>query len=153
MLRLPAAKEARFPNLTGSNYQVTSKHTPIYNCIAYAANDQANWWWPEGLGCHWPISHQAETVECFVAAYATLGYAPTESSDLSDSSIERVAIYVDRNGVPTHAARQLQNGKWTSKLGEWEDIEHDTLEAVEDLNDLGLGYGRCVLILERTTIP
>jgi hypothetical protein len=26
----------------------------------------------------------------------------------------------------THAARQLADGKWTSKLGKGEDIEHDS---------------------------
>ena len=35
-------------------------------------------------------------------------------------------IYV-LNAVPTHAARQLPDGKWTSKLGPFEDIKHSTL--------------------------
>jgi hypothetical protein len=29
------------------------------------------------------------------------------------------------DGEPTHAARQLPNGKWTSKLGRWQDIEYE----------------------------
>jgi len=45
--------------------------------------------------------------------------------------------------VPTHAARQLENGRWTSKLGELEDIEHD-------LHHLASGaYGAVVQILKR----
>ncbi|TAF36353.1 MAG: hypothetical protein EAZ69_10585 [Oscillatoriales cyanobacterium] len=34
-------------------------------------------------------------------------------------------LKIDSNGIPTHAARQLANGKWTSKLGWLEDIEHE----------------------------
>jgi hypothetical protein len=66
-----------------------------------------------------------------------------------EHGVEKVAIYVDCDGVPTHAARQLADGTWTSKLGEWEDIQHDTLEAMEDREDLGLGYGKVGLLLRR----
>jgi hypothetical protein len=38
---------------------------------------------------------------------------------------QKIAIYIDVSGTPTHAARQLPNGKWTSKLGWLEDIEHE----------------------------
>jgi hypothetical protein len=40
-------------------------------------------------------------------------------------------IYVDSSGTPTHMARQLSNGNWTSKLGDAEDIEHAQLEQLE----------------------
>ena len=46
--------------------------------------------------------------------------------------------------VPTHAARQLPNGWWTSKLGPSFDIEHATPEAVA-----GGVYGDPVLFLSR----
>jgi hypothetical protein len=65
-----------------------------------------------------------------------------------EAGFEKIAIYVDGDGVPTHAARQLSDGAWTSKLGEWEDIRHLTLEAMED-DGLGLGYGKVSLILKR----
>ena len=91
-----------------------------------------------------------ETVEAFVSAYATLGYAKCEeSSAVLEAGFEKVAIYVDANGVPTHAAKQLPNGAWTSKLGEWEDIRHATPEAVEDDGALGLGYGKVAVFLKR----
>jgi hypothetical protein len=44
---------------------------------------------------------------------------------------------------PLYAARQLPNGRWTSKLGEWEDIEH----ALHDLT--GMVYGSVVLVMKR----
>ncbi len=48
-----------------------------------------------------------------------------------------------KDGVPTHAARQMTNGRWTSKLGAWEIIEHD-FDALE-----GAEYGQIVEILRR----
>lgn len=58
-------------------------------------------------------------------------------------------LIVSHRGEPTHAARQLPSGAWTSKLGEWEDIEHDTLEALEGSEGRGEAYGRVALILKR----
>jgi hypothetical protein len=46
----------------------------------------------------------------------------------------------------THAARQLDNGKWTSKLGQLEDIEHESLEALS-----GAVYGSVVQVLKKPT--
>ena len=42
-----------------------------------------------------------------------------------------MAIFVDSNGVPTHAAKQDADSKglWKSKLGRYKDIEH-TLKGI-----------------------
>ncbi len=56
---------------------------------------------------------------------------------------EKVALFVDAAGMPTHAARQVNSGAWTSKLGNSEDIEHE-LRALE-----GDIYGTVRLILKR----
>jgi hypothetical protein len=86
-------------------------------------------------------------------AYSVEGYAVCATqSRVLENSIEKVAIYVDDAGGPTHAARQLADGTWTSKLGEWEDIQHNTLEAMEDSGGLGLGYGKVALVLRRVRI-
>ena len=47
---------------------------------------------------------------------------------------------------PKHAARQLPSGRWTSKLGFLEDIEH----ALHDLE--GTEYGAVVLVMKRPII-
>lgn len=57
---------------------------------------------------------------------------------------EKIAIYGSDHG-PTHASRQLADGKWTSKLGDADDIEHETLEALE-----GAIYGSVVHIMKRS---
>jgi len=48
-----------------------------------------------------------------------------------------------RAGAPTHAARQLPSGRWSSKLGPMEDIEHE----LQDVT--GSVYGSVVLVLKR----
>ena len=59
-------------------------------------------------------------------AYSQLGYVECSNGELEAGS-EKIAIYATNSSsgqMPTHAARQLKNGSWTSKLGEFEDISH-----------------------------
>jgi hypothetical protein len=134
-----------FPGLNVAHLRVTSAETTDYNCIAWAAGDAEHWWWPgpEQSGVYWPprIDRQA-TLDVFIAAYATLGYEVCATGDF-DRRYEKVALFADSHGVPTHAARQLQNGHWTSKLGPSEDIEHE-LAGLE-----GVAYGAVVKFLRR----
>jgi hypothetical protein len=46
-----------------------------------------------------------------------------------EPGFEKVALY-GGGLLYTHAARQLPTGKWTSKLGKAEDIEHETPDDV-----------------------
>jgi len=43
---------------------------------------------------------------------------------ISNQGMKRLAVYADETDTPTHMARQLPSGHWTSKLGELEDIQH-----------------------------
>jgi hypothetical protein len=83
-----------------------------------------------------------ETLRAFEFAYRTIGYRACENGDL-ESGFKKVAIFVDRTGSPTHAARQRANGKWTSKCGDNVDIEHE-IDAVGG----GL-YGEVALFMKR----
>jgi hypothetical protein len=150
---LSVDKEAWFPNLKRSEYWVTSEETPNYNCIAHAAGKNDNWWWPDDPPAFWPDGLvKTESVQAFVEAYSTVGFVLCEDMNHHlEPGFEKIAIYVDANGIPSHAARQLPDGAWTSKLGEWEDIRHASLEAVEDANGLGLGYGKVTCIMKRPT--
>jgi hypothetical protein len=128
-------REAEFPNLKRSDYQVTSDEDDKYNCIAHAAGKNNMPWWPVGEedeGVFWPEGvPREETVEAFVAAYKTEGYVLCDGPD-AEAGYEKIAIYAKSSGEPTHAARQvIKSGGWTSKLGVlWEDIEHKHLESV-----------------------
>ncbi|MBM4124822.1 MAG: hypothetical protein FJ246_07725 [Nitrospira sp.] len=118
--------EGVFPRLRDTGYIITSPSTPDYNCIAWAAGETNRWWWPvRGSFAYWPSGAPLqETLEAFVQAFAALGFAHCDDPRIEDG-FEKIAIYIDDNGQPTHAARQLPTGRWTSKLGKCEDIEHE----------------------------
>jgi hypothetical protein len=118
--------ENLFPNLSASSYHITSPPTWQYNCVAWAAKDTQLCWGPSTrMGYYWPRhAPTEETVEAFISAFAGLGFALCDDDNL-EPGFEKIAICQDRSGNPTHVARQLPNGKWTSKLGFLEDIEHE----------------------------
>lgn len=138
--------ERHFPNLRVNDYKVTSPETPAYNCIAWAAEDQDSFWWPdkEGVG-FWPDGvRRTETAEAFIEAFRTLGYETCSGPDL-EPEYRKVAIFFHRLlDKPTHAARQCADGSWTSKLGDAQDIEHRSLKAVS-----GTIYGDPKVFLRR----
>ena len=118
-----------FPALSQDAVE-TSPQDDSYNCIAWAGGDTERWWWPGDFptdATHWPIPSADETVEGFVEAFRSLGYETCDDGFL-EKGFEKVALYADTDGLPTHMARQLSSGKWTSKMGELEDIEHPTSE-------------------------
>jgi len=130
--------------LASSGYEVKSPTDVGYNCIAWAAGDSKKWWWPDPMDLYyWPPGvPRALTIEAFVAAYLSLGFEPCGGPEL-ESGFEKVAIFA-RGDMPTHAALQLRDGKWTSKLGPSVDIEHAALDGVS-----GPTYGRPVQVLRR----
>lgn len=134
-----------FPALRQTQWAVMSPQTPEYNCMAWAAGDPTRWWWPDAAGdYYWPPGVPREvTVEAFIAAFALLGYELREAGDEAlEPGYEKVAIYA-KDDKPTHAARQLQTGAWTSKCGRLEDITH-TLEGLE-----GSRYGTPTVVMRR----
>ena len=133
-----------FPGLRESEFRVTSPVDPGYNCIAWAAGDVLHFWWPDPFDeYYWPIdAPRVPTLAAFIQAYAAVGYERCDS-DQPEEHYERVAVFVNATGSPTHAARQLRSGRWTSKLGQHVDIEHD-------LRDLeGEKYGKVAVFLKR----
>jgi hypothetical protein len=133
--------ESRFPNLANGVYTITSPQTGQYNCVAWAARNDRRWWWPsESPYAYWPENVLLEeTLESFVQVFLNQGYEPCNNDDL-EAGYEKVAIYVDSSGTPTHMARQLESGRWTSKLGKLEDIEHETLEQLEGPSSYGVAF-------------
>ncbi len=136
--------EVKWPQLSSTNYQVTSPKSQEYNCFAWAAGEDDRWWQPTPEEqFYWPIGvPKEETLEAYIQAYQTLGYEACNNYQRS-VGYQKIAIYVNSIGILTHAARQLTNGKWTSKLGWLEDIEHE-LEGL-----VGDRYGVIGQILKR----
>jgi len=131
-----------FPRLTESNHRLTSAADPDYNCIAWAVGDTEHWWQP---GRYWPISARRDDfgIAVLEQALRALGFEDCETDDVFEADYDKVAIY-GNTLFYTHAAKQLSNGKWSSKLGKAEDIEHDSPEDVA-----GGIYGEVVEILRR----
>lgn len=124
-----------------------SSYDTKYNCIAWAASDTSRWWWPDdpaiGYG-YWPSGvPREETIAAFIAAYQTLGYKECPD-DSVERGFEKIAIFADANRTPTHAARQLPNGIWTSKFGAYEDVRHIDLSCI-----VGPFYGIVVAYMKR----
>lgn len=137
--------ERSFPRLTQNGFALTSEQTPDYNCVAWAAGEKNRWWWPDALGVsYWPPGvTRSEDLFAFITAFEQLDYQPCKSGD-REEGCEKIAVYVaPSSGVPIHLARQLENGRWTSKIGCIEDIEHD----LEDL--CGEQYGHIGAFMKR----
>lgn len=138
--------ENGLPNARVGNCRITSDRDKRYNCIAWAVGDgpPGYWWWPSP-GSYWPDGVvKEETKEAFVKAFETQGYRLCEDGKL-EAGRTKIALFCRPDeGVPTHAARQLKNGNWTSKLGGFYDIEHDSLDVIA-----GPTYGQADLYLSR----
>jgi hypothetical protein len=135
----------RYPRLTPNNHRVTSPATRLYNCLAWAVGENFRWWEP---GRFWPcpLPGTAFTIDDLVAALRTVGYDPCADGTL-EPGFEKAALFGDGYDDPTHVARQLANGRWTSKLGDCEDIEHDTVD------DVGGGLYGTVYQFMRRAMP
>ena len=133
----------RFPNLKAGCFRIASQPTLQYNCIAWAAGTNERWWEPLRWA-YWPpgLVKSGGTVRHLVLAFEAVGFLTCANGDV-ELGFEKVAIYSDGEGY-THAARQLENGRWASKLGDLEDIEHNSL------NDVAGGdYGAVVGFMRR----
>lgn len=137
--------DRNFPRLTPDNHRTTSPSTRDYNCIAWAVHDVERWWQP---GDFWPIVANREDcgIDALERAFLSLGFEPCDDEDV-EPGFEKVALY-GNNLLYTHAARQLADGKWTSKLGKSEDIEHETPDVVA-----GGIYGEVVEVMKRPIEP
>lgn len=139
--------ESFFPNL-GQNYKITSPQTPNYNCIAFAADDETKFWWPLSSFCFWPegIPNSVD-LDSFIACYELLGYQNCEKNSNYEEGYEKVAIFTTPYGIPTHAAKQVDDKFWKSKLGPHHDIEH-LLEGLSGWTN-EQSYGFVAVIMKR----
>ena len=133
-----------FPNSYNEPFLVTSPETWRYNCIAWAFGDDQRWYWPVGHpNFYWPpnIRRQLD-MQSFIELYQLVGYTVCANGNL-EIGVEKIAIF-QLNGDPSHAARQLSNGNWTSKMGPWHDVEH-TLNSMNN----SVGYGDVTVFMSR----
>jgi hypothetical protein len=140
-----------FENIHLGTFDCSSDRTRDYNCIAWAAGRMNRPWWPVGVAPYfWPTGAGLsielvgqETIDNFVSAFKTEGYKVCRNGKFHPR-YEKIAIYVSNQGNPLHAARSLPSRIWSSKLGDFEDIEHTNLDCLE-----GNLYGEVVVFLKR----
>lgn len=111
-----------------------------YNCIAYAAGDTTKWW----DNVRAPKMVPEWSIDGLQRAFAPLGYEQCPDGEL-EQGFEKVVFYWKiATGRPTHGARQLPDGRWTSKCGKEEDIIHNTPECLA-----GDAYGQPCVYMKR----
>ena len=142
--------EKTWPNLNEENGLPISRDDAFYNCLAFAVDDPTKKWWPveSDDAYDWPESFpKEETRESFIRALHDFwGYDECAGGNFEDGYV-KIAIY-EKDNEPKHFAKQLPNGRWASKLGGLEDIEHTTLEALEDGD-----YGKVVAYMRKLRNP
>jgi hypothetical protein len=101
------------PDLSDLNGTITSPPSNQYNCLAWAAGVNHQWWWPDRAAvarrlAYWPPNIPIElTFDAFFRAYGTLGYQQCFDG-AAEAGYEKIAIYGRPDFVgtmrPTHAA-------------------------------------------------
>ena len=139
--------EGFFPNLAGSGYIVTAQSSREYNCIAWAMGISTQNWDcndPEG---YWPPSlPRDQQIETMMRLFAGEGFLLCQD-DVLEPGYEKIALYAFV-GQFTHVAKQLEDGRWTSKLGNRETITHPS-----PANLAGGFYGNVHCIMRRPSPP
>lgn len=140
-----AILEKAFANLSSVSWSITSKSTRKYNCLAWAVGETHRRW-DTCKGAYWPESvPQRQGIAYLVAAYRTVGFEVCNETDgkTPDPQYDKIVLYeLNTNGE--HAAKLLDTGHWSSKLGDDVDIEHATPEALS-----GPIYGQPLVYMKR----
>ena len=98
----------------------------------------AGYYWLPGVPREWTLSTIRLT-------FHKIGFIEETTDPTLEEGWEKVAFYSDADGVPSHFARQLPSGVWTSKMARLNDIEHETLECLEGPE----AYGTVILLLKK----
>ncbi len=123
-----------FPSLVhDEKFEITSRQTCDYNCIAWACQYDDRWMQPTSFppppfDCivYWPLGvSQSRDVQCLIEVFTSNGYEMCGLDWEHEEGFQKVALYVkEGTNQWTHAARERKNGLWTSKLGQSHDIQH-----------------------------
>ena len=136
-----------FPDLDRTRLKITSPKSDRYNCVAYAVGDTETVWEPDSLKyCYWPRNApRTYTLMSYQSAFESVGFSLTSDAGYIEG-FEKIAIF-HKKGSPTHAAKQIADGLWSSKLGRSYDIQHD-LPGMQ-----GDEYGEIALFMQRVCKP
>ena len=144
-MRRIAALECLFPKLKGTDWKITSRRARRYNCFAWAAGESHRRW-DCGKGSFWPKDvPRRHGIAYLIAAYMAVGFRVCSKRDgrTPDPQYEKIVVY-RRGDEGEHAAKLLDSGRWSSKIGDLEDLEHWTPESLS-----GRCYGQPFRYMKR----
>lgn len=142
----PEKRNEWWPQLKDEDFEFKSKRTTLYNCLAWAINNDKEivemFYFQKKHGL------DANNLDHSVKGYAEIlnkfyGFIECENGDYEDG-FEKIVLYGDVHDDWQHAARLLKAGLWVSKLGAWEDIEHLNLDCLN-----GEDYGEPKVFMKR----
>ncbi|MXZ92075.1 MAG: hypothetical protein F4Z05_11465 [Chloroflexi bacterium] len=133
---------AAFPRLASEGFEIVGEPTTQYNCIAYAAGYASDWWWPDGINYWPPWATPTERTESLIEVFDGLGYEQCDDSH-AETGYQKVALY-EEEGEMKHAAVQMSDGAWRSKMGQGPLIEHRSPESLS-----GGIYGDATVYMRR----
>jgi hypothetical protein len=110
-----------FPRLN-EEYEVLAPASASYNCIGWSLGTTSSWVWPTEGGQPVYLHH-------FDSLYASHGFRRVARLSFKRvPGMEKIVLYgvrrSDGSGQPTHAAVQMSDGSWSSKLGSLPLIRH-----------------------------
>jgi len=128
---------SHFPNLKrNNNFTFTSVSTEDYNCVAWI-NDILDEW----VQFYDANGNYDFSLDRYIKYFESYGYLINDNSDKQEG-FTKIAISFDKDKNFKHVCKQLPNGEWSSKLGDWEDIKHNN-----PIDLLGRSYGVDVLFM------
>ena len=108
--------ERLLPNLVGSGYEITGQASDEYNCIAWALGISTQRWAYDRPEDYWPPSLPRDKhIWTLMRLFGGEGFSLCED-DAPEPGYEKIALYAFA-GQFTHVSRQLEDGRWTSKVG------------------------------------
>ena len=132
-----------FPNLANEAFEIVDQPSEQYNCIAYAAGDTGQWWWPDGINYWPPWATPTTKTGSLQEVFAGQGYERCDDTNV-EADYHKVALY-EAHGDMRHAAAQMPTGRWRSKMGKGPVIEHRSPESLS-----GGIYGEATVFMRRS---
>lgn len=138
-----------FPNsaLDVTSIKVTSPIDGVYNCAAWVVGITHGWVQPldyPGKYVIWPVAKEGSSVNAYGKMFAYYGFVDCDDGEL-EIGFEKIVIYGNAGAIFTHVAKQLPDGRWTSKLGGQSDVTHRTPETLA-----GSEYGQPLKYMRRS---
>lgn len=119
---------------------INNSESDNYNCISHTLGIKDKWSWSYDKNeiyeydydHYWPVRCEL-TKESFDDFYEYHGFEKIKLLDFSyNPKYTKVVLYTN-NGVPTHAAIQINEFFWESKIGMFGILRHDLFEIENDV--------------------